>query len=137
MDMKEINKAVVSEFRANDGRLSGPMESAPIMLLTTTGRNTGKPHTTPVGFIDAGGRLVAAAANGGADHNPDWYQNIENDNHVTLEVPGANIPSTASIALDPERSDLLQQLSEGLPGMADHIASTTRQIPVVIFSEVA
>lgn len=133
--MREINKGVIGEFRANDGQLSGPMEGAPILLLTTTGRRSGNSHTTPVGFIDADGHLAAAAANGGSDHHPDWYQNIEIDNRVTIEVPGASIPSVATIAQGTERSELLQRLSESLPGMSDHISTTTREIPVVIFTE--
>ena len=135
MDMREINTGVISEFRANDGKLSGPMEGAPVMLLTTAGRNSGHAHTTPVGFIDVEGRLAVAAANGGSDHDPDWYRNIENDDQVTIEVPGASIPSVATITSGDERSELLQQLTASLPGMADHVSATTREIPVVIFSE--
>lgn len=73
MDMREINKGVIAEFRANDGALAGPMAGAPILLLTTRGRNSGKRHTTPVGFIEADGRLAVAAANGGSDRHPDWF----------------------------------------------------------------
>ncbi len=64
MDMREINEGVISEFRGADGQLSGPMAGAPILLLTTIGRRTGNPHTNPLGFIDVGGRLVVAGANG-------------------------------------------------------------------------
>ena len=135
MDMREINKGVISEFRANDGRLSGPMEGAPILLLTTTGCRSGKAHTNPVGFIDVDGRLVVAAANGGGDHHPDWFVNIENDNRVTIEMPGATIPSTAKIASGAERIDLLERLAASLPGMSDHVLATTREIPVITFSE--
>jgi len=135
MDMREINKGVISEFRANNGQLSGPMEGAPILLLTTTGRRSGNAHTTPVGFIDADGRLAVAAANGGADQHPYWYRNIESDNQVTIEIPGASIPSIATIATGAERADLLERLTESLPGMSDHVSATRREIPVVIFSE--
>lgn len=135
MDMREINKGVISEFRGNEGRLSGPMEGAPIMLLTTTGRTSGKPHTTPVGFVDADGRLAAAAANGGADDHPDWFRNITQDANVTIELPGASIPSRAIVADGDERSELLATLASSLPGMSDHVAATHRHIPVVIFAE--
>ena len=135
MDMREINNGVISEFRANDGRLSGPMEGAPILLLTTTGRRSGEAHTNPVGFIDVDGRLVVAAANGGGEHHPDWYRNIENDNRVTVEVPGASIPSIAKIISGTERVDLLERLAASLPGMSDHVLATTREIPVIAFSE--
>ncbi len=135
MDMREINSGIISEFRANNGQLSGPMEGAPILLLTTTGRQSGKPHTTPVGFVDAEGLLAVAAANGGSDHHPDWFQNIESRSEVTIEVPGASVPSVARIATGTERSDLLRRMAESLPGMSDHLAATSREIPVVVFSE--
>ena len=135
MDMKEINMGVISEFRANDGRLSGPMEGAPILLLTTTGRHSGKAHTSPAGFIDDHGRLVVAAANGGADHHPDWYRNIEANSGVTIEVPGASILAIATITTGTERTDLLEQLAASLPGMSDHVSATAREIPVVTFIE--
>ena len=133
--MREINEAVISEFRANDGRLSGPMEGAPVLLLTTTGRSSGEAHTTPVGFLDAGGRLAVAAANGGSDHNPDWFRNIESDGHVTVEVPGASVSCVATIMAGDERADLLKRLSEHLPGMADHLSATARVVPVVVLTE--
>lgn len=133
--MREINKGIISDFRANAGKLTGPMEGALILLLTTTGRHSGDAHTTPVGFIEDRGRLAAAGANGGSDQHPDWYRNIEVDNQVTIEIPGATIPSQAVVATGAERSQLLEQLSEALPGMADHVAGTTREIPVVIFNE--
>lgn len=135
MDMREINKGVISEFRASEGQLSGPMEGAPILLLTTTGRRTGVAHTTPVGFIDAGGRLAVAAANGGSDDHPDWYHNIESDSRVTIDIPGASIPSIGRITTGSERDGLLQRLLETLPGMSDHVSGTSREIPVVIFGE--
>lgn len=135
MDMREINKGVIGEFRANGGKLSGPLEGAPVLLLTTTGRSSGKLHTTPVGFIDVGGRLAVAAANGGSDHDPDWYRNLTVSNKVTVEVPGASIPSIATVAEGQERSDILRELVESLPGMTDHVSSTSREIPVVILTE--
>lgn len=135
MDMREINKGVIAEFRDNGGQLSGPMEGAPILLLTTTGRSSGQAYTTPVGFVDAGGRLAVAAANGGADSNPDWFRNIENDQNVTVEVPGACISAVATVVSGVERTELLDRLVEGLPGMGDHVSVTSREIPVVVLSE--
>ncbi len=135
MDMREINKGVISEFRANDGHLTGPMQGAPILLLTTVGRRSGKPHTTPVGFIDVDGQLAVAAANGGSDQHPDWFLNVQHNHDVLIEVPGASIPSVATIAQGGERSALLQALTESLPGMSDHVGGTSRDIPVVVFAE--
>lgn len=134
-DMKELNQAVITEFRANAGDLSGPMRGAPILLLTTTGRRSGERYTTPVGFIDADGRLVIAAANGGADRDPDWFHNLVKNNDVTVEVPGATIQSLAVVAEGEERAALLAQLAASLPGMSDYITGTNREIPVVVLTE--
>ncbi len=135
MDMREINKGVIAEFRENEGRLSGPMAGAPILLLTTTGRTSGAPHITPLGFVDAGGRLAVAAANGGADQDPDWFANLQASDRVTVEVGGATIASVAVAAQGQERDELLAKLVESLPGMADHVSATTREIPVVVITE--
>ncbi len=135
MDMREINRGVIAEFREHDGTLSGPMAGAPILLLTTTGRTSRTPHTTPLGFVDVGGRPAVAATAGGADEHPDWFRNLEHDREVTIEVPGATIASVAEIAGEAERVRLLATLTETLPGMADHLAATTRDVPVVLFSE--
>lgn len=135
-DMKEMNQAIIAEFRANSGELSGPMAGAPILLLTTTGRRTGDRHTTPVGFVDAGGRLVVAAANGGSDDNPDWFLNLSANPDVTVEVGGATISSTATVTSGRARTDLLDQLAESLPGMGEHISATSRAIPVIELAEI-
>ncbi len=135
-DMREFNQSVIAEFRAGDGVLSGPMEGAPILLLTTIGRSSGEPHTTPVGFVDAGGRLAIAATNGGADTHPDWFHNLVRTSNVTVEVPGAKVPSLAIVAEGEERAVLLEKLAESLPGMSDYIADTIREIPVVVLTQV-
>lgn len=134
-DMREINTQVIKDFRENGGELSGPMAGAPILLLTTTGRRSGGEHTSPVGFIDDGGRLVVAAANGGGDAHPDWFHNLSANSEVTVEVVGRTIPSTATIVTGTERTDLLDQLSQALPGMSDHLAATSREVPVIAITE--
>ncbi len=134
-DMTEINAHVISEFRANDGVLSGPMEGAPVLLLTTVGRKSGQRYTTPVGFVEGGGGLVVAASNGGADADPDWFRNILAEPNVTIEVPGATIESVAAVATGNQRDDLLETLTAALPGMEEHRAATTRDIPVVVLTE--
>lgn len=135
MDMREINAGVIEEFRANAGVLSGPLAGAPVLLLTTTGHRTGRPHTTPIGFIDDGTSVVVAAANGGSDHDPDWLRNVRADGRVTVELAGTTRSGTAVTATGADRQTLLARLSDSLPGMADHISATSREIPVVVISE--
>src|SRR5216684_3159967 len=65
-DMKAFNRAIVQEWRANAGRLSGPMAGRNLILLTTTGASSGQPRTIVVGFGRNGDNLVAIASNNGA-----------------------------------------------------------------------
>lgn len=134
-DMREINAKVIADFRANHGALSGPMEGAPVLLLTTIGRRSGEAHTTPVGFIDAGGRLAIAAANGGADNHPDWYYNVLAHPAVTIEIPGATIEAVAETVDGVERDELLNTMAAALPGMVEHRAGTSREIPILVLRE--
>ena len=135
LDMREMNRGVIEEFRANGGVLGGPLAGAPILLLTTTGRRTGRAFTTPLGFVDDGGRLVVAAANGGADHDPDWFLNLCAEPAVQVEVPGASVSAVATEVAGAERLRLLAVLAQTLPGLVDHLAATEREVPVVVVSE--
>ncbi len=135
LDMREVNRGVIEEFRANDGTLTGPMAGAPILLLTTVGRHSGRRTTTPLGFVDDGGRLVVAAANGGADHHPDWFLNLLANPTVEVELPGASVQAVAHHASGAERDRLLALLVATLPGLDDHLAATEREVPVVTLAE--
>ncbi len=136
-DMRQLNADVINQFRANAGVLSGPMAGAPILLATTTGRRSGNRFTTPLGFIDDDGSVVVAAANGGADQHPQWYQNLMADPQLTVEIGAASIEATAATAEGPERDRLMAALCQTLPGMADYVAATDRHIPVVRLTEIA
>ena len=57
-DMKAFNQAVIADFRATGGRLSGQMAGRSILLLTTTGARTGKPRTIVLGYGRHGDRYV-------------------------------------------------------------------------------
>ena len=46
-EMNDFNQAVIEEFRANEGRVGGPFEGAPVLLLTSTGARSGEQRTTP------------------------------------------------------------------------------------------
>jgi len=78
-EMQESNRALVEEFRATHGKLSGRFENSPILLLTTTGRRTGRRHTTPMMYTRDGDRLLVYASNAGAVKPPDWYLNLQRE----------------------------------------------------------
>ena len=73
MDMKEINRQVIEQFRAG-GKITG-MQRERLVLLTTVGARTGQKRTTPMMFHRDGDRLLVIASNAGAPRHPDWYRN--------------------------------------------------------------
>lgn len=134
-DMREHNRALIAEYRQSEGALSGPMAGAPIVLLTTSGRRSGRPHTTPLGFVEDRGRLVVAAANGGAVGDPDWYRNVVASPTVSVELGSRAWRAVAEVVDGAERDRLFGRLADTLPGMTDYAAAAGRTIPVVVLAE--
>jgi deazaflavin-dependent oxidoreductase (nitroreductase family) len=85
-DMNEFNRKVVEEFRANGGKLSGPLAKSRLMLLTTKGARTGQGRTVVIGYRPAGDSYVVIASANGAPSDPAWYRNLQAHPHATAEV---------------------------------------------------
>ena len=122
--MEEFNRGVIAEFRANDGKVGGPFEGAPVLLLTSVGAKSGERRTTPVMYLPDGERMVIFASLGGAPNNPAWYHNLVANPSATVEVD-------AVVTSGEERDRLFEQQAELYPQFADYAQKTTRQIPVV------
>ncbi|GAB3960983.1 hypothetical protein GCM10029978_011990 [Actinoallomurus acanthiterrae] len=126
-----FNQQVIEEFRANHGRVGGMFEGARLILLTTTGARSGRPHTTPVGFLpDPGGLLVIASA-GGADRHPAWYHNLVANPRVTVETGPFTLEADAVVLEGAEREEIWARAVESDPGWAEYQRKTARVIPVV------
>ena len=132
MDMKEINRRVIEQFRAG-GEIEG-MQRDRLVLLTTVGAETGRRRSTPMMFHRDGDRLLVIASNVGAPRHPDWYVNLAANPHVTVEVGDETYDATATTAEGAERARLWPMLKETYPFFADHEAKTDRTIPVVVLT---
>ncbi|HEU5476107.1 MAG TPA: nitroreductase family deazaflavin-dependent oxidoreductase [Actinophytocola sp.] len=130
MDIAEVNRRVIEQFRTG-GDIDG-MHRERLLLLTTTGRRTGRPYTTPMMFHPDGTRLLVIASNVGALAHPDWYLNLVANPEVTVEATGDTYQAHASTATGEERDRLWTELKSRYPFFADHEAKTSRTIPVVI-----
>lgn len=136
LDMRETNRRVIANFRAHGGRSTS---DTPIVLITTTGRVSGAPHTTPVVVREDGERLVVVASRGGLPDDPEWYKNLVADPGVTVEYDGDTYRAEATtVRDDPERGRLVALLSEVLPDIYRYQerARATRQIPVVVLHRI-
>lgn len=129
MDIAEVNRRVIEQFRAG-GEIDG-MHREALLLLTTTGRRSGRSHTSPMMFHRDGDRLLVIASNMGAAQHPDWYANLAADPDVTVEIGDETYDARATTLTGDDRARTWALLKERYPFFADHEAQTSREIPVV------
>src|SRR5262249_14031380 len=129
----DFNSGIIDEFRAKGGKVGGPFEGAPVLLLHTTGAKSGKERVNPMMYqqVDHDGYAVFASK-GGAPTNPDWYHNLLAQPDVTAEIGTETRRLRARVATGEERERIWSKQKELYPGFADYERRTARQIPVVI-----
>src|SRR5271156_29934 len=110
--MRDFNRKVIDEFRANEGRVGGPFEGAPVLLLTSTGAKSGEQRTTPVVYQKDGERMVIFASKAGAPNNPAWYHNLVAHPTATVEVGSDTVEVEAIVAEGDERERLFSRQKE-------------------------
>nr|WP_192756578.1 nitroreductase/quinone reductase family protein [Actinopolymorpha pittospori] len=130
------NQQIIEEFRSNGGRVGGMFAGANLLLLTTIGARTGRPHTTPVGYLRDGVRLLAFASNAGLPHNPNWYHNLLAHPMITVEIGAGDqsietFVARATSLRDPERARFYRLQAELIPAYGEYQTRTSRIIPVV------
>jgi deazaflavin-dependent oxidoreductase (nitroreductase family) len=126
----------VTEFRANGGKLNPPLDTVPLLVLTTTGAKTGRIYSTPMSYSTDGERLVVVAANGGAATNPGWYHNLVANPKVTVEIGTETFRVRANVAIEPERTHLFEQHVALRPNFAEFQRQTARHLPVVVLERI-
>lgn len=127
----DFNAAIITEFRDNQGKVGGPFEGAPLLLLHTLGAHSGQPRVCPVMYLPDGDRYIVFASKAGADTNPDWYHNLKAEPDARAEVGGETLEVHADEVRGPERDALYERQVALYPGFADYQRKTTRVIPVV------
>jgi deazaflavin-dependent oxidoreductase (nitroreductase family) len=131
-EANDFNSSIIAEFRSNGGKVGGPFEGAPLLLLHTTGAKSGKERINPVMYRDLGGTYAVFASKAGAATNPDWYHNLLVNPAVRAEIGTQTRPFTARVATGNERERIWAAHKDANPGFAEYERNTTRQIPVVI-----
>jgi deazaflavin-dependent oxidoreductase (nitroreductase family) len=130
----DFNAQVIEEFRANEGRVGGPLESMPLLLLHHTGAKSGQSRINPLAYLSDDGRYVIFASKAGAPTNPDWYHNLKAHPEVRVEVGTDTIDVTASEATGEERDRLFGAQAERSPQFAEYESKTPRVIPVIVLT---
>jgi deazaflavin-dependent oxidoreductase (nitroreductase family) len=129
-----MSKTHLLIHRLSRGRFLGRMLGMPVLLLTTTGRRSAKPRTTPLTFFRDGADLVVIASNGGADRPPDWSLNLQQNPRAVVKIGRDQLTVQARTASAEERERLWVGIIATYSGYARYQEKTARQIPVLILT---
>jgi deazaflavin-dependent oxidoreductase (nitroreductase family) len=129
-DMKAFNEKLIADFRANHGQFTGDMAGRSLLILTTTGARSGKPHLVVLGYGRHGDQLVVLASDNGAPSAPDWYHNLLAHPTATVELAGPDRFEVLATTAPPEQR---AELAKAVPYLAQQQSLTKREIPIVVF----
>lgn len=124
--------AHVALYRATGGIIGGRGGPLRFLLLTTSGRRTGRPHTVPLPFYLDDGTPYVVASNYGNDYPPAWYLNLVSHPEVTIQIGRARYPARARIAGPDERARIWSRLTTHRRNYARYQQRTNREIPLVL-----
>jgi deazaflavin-dependent oxidoreductase (nitroreductase family) len=134
-EMNEHNQMIINEFRANEGKVGGPFEGSPVVLLTTTGAKTGQPRINPlVSLIDDDGTMYVIASAAGAPKHPAWFHNLVATPSVQVEYGTETFQANASVITGEKRDELYALQVERFASFAEYEEKTSRTIPVVVLN---
>jgi deazaflavin-dependent oxidoreductase (nitroreductase family) len=131
--MSDFNTQIIDEFRGNGGRVGGPFQGAPMLLLHTTGAKSGQERINPLIYQSLDGEAVAVfASNAGRDSHPHWYHNLLASPETTVEIGMEVRAVRARVAEGEEREQIWERQKQDRPQFAAYETGTDRRIPVMI-----
>jgi deazaflavin-dependent oxidoreductase (nitroreductase family) len=130
------NQQVITEFRANGGRVGGGFTGAPMVLVHHVGRKSGKEYVTPLVYLPKegdDGSIYIFASKAGAPAHPDWYHNLVEAGQTTVEVGTSTYPVTVTELSGAQRDRVFAEQVQRMPGFGDYAtkAAGSRTIPVL------
>lgn len=134
--MSDWNASIIEEFRANEGRVGGPFESAPMILVHHRGRKTGRELVTPMMYMQDEqdpGTVYIFASKAGAPTNPDWYYNLTTAGKAEAEIGTETFPVSVTEVTGADRDRIYAEQASRYPGFAGYAEKTAgiRTIPVL------
>jgi deazaflavin-dependent oxidoreductase (nitroreductase family) len=130
--MKYFARAHIWAYQRTDGIVGARLLWLPAALVTTTGRKSGVPRTTPTLYLRDGDRVVLPASFGGRDANPGWYHNLQANPKVHVQIRGDHLDLIARDATDEERKRLWPNLIRMYPPYRNYREATDRVIPLIV-----
>lgn len=130
--MTDFNAEVIEEFRANGGKVGGPLQGQDLLLLTHVGAKTGTVRTNPLGWFDDDGVPVLFASLMGGPKHPQWFHNLVANPDVTVELGDDHFAARARVVEGNERDALWERTVVWKAFLVDHQAKTGgRVIPLI------
>jgi deazaflavin-dependent oxidoreductase (nitroreductase family) len=135
------NARIIDEFRANQGRVGGPFEGAPLTLLHHRGRKSGTEYVTPVMYLpsdDDADVLYVFATRRGDANNPGWYHNLVDSGTTDIEVGTDAFPVSVTELTGAERERVYAEQTRRYPTFGEYAEKTAgiRTIPVLALRRV-
>lgn len=135
-NVNDWNKQIIAEFRANDGRVGGQFEGAPMVLLHHRGRNSGREYVNPLMYFpdeSSEDTIYVFASAAGAPIHPDWYRNLTAAGEGTVEVGTETYAVAVREVGGDDRDCIYAEQARRYPGFADYAEKTAgiRTIPVL------
>jgi deazaflavin-dependent oxidoreductase (nitroreductase family) len=128
---REFNERNIEEFRRNGGKVGGPFEGFPLLLLTSTGAKSGEQRVSPVAHFDIDGKTYIVGSAAGRPSSPGWVFNLRADPNASVEI-GEDPPKPVVARELPrdERDRIYAIVVERAPGFGEYQQRTDRVIPV-------
>ena len=127
----------VRRYRETDGELGHDWrEGSPVLLLTTIGRRSGEPRTTPLIYGRDGDAHLIVASNGGSEAPPGWYANLQERPEVEVQVLSDRFRARARTATAEERPRMWQEMIGHWRHYDEYQRKTSREIPVVVLERI-
>jgi deazaflavin-dependent oxidoreductase (nitroreductase family) len=127
---KSFNKDIITEFRANEGKVGGQFAGADLLLLTTTGAKSGQSRVSPLAYFRIDGKLIIIGSFAGSDVNPAWVHNLRANADAHVEAGTDSFDVTARELPRAERDELFEKVAAAAPGFAEYQSKTARVIPL-------
>ena len=131
----DFNAHTIAEFHKNHGKVGGYFEGAPLLLLHTKGKRTGKTSVSPVMYLKDGDRYLVFASKGGADTHPDWFINLKAHPDIRIEVGDETIDVHAEEIKGQEHDSLYARQAKLYPNFGEYQRKTKRIIPVIALTK--
>jgi deazaflavin-dependent oxidoreductase (nitroreductase family) len=133
---KALSWTHIAVHRLSRGRLGQHWDGRAVAFITTTGRRTGRPHTTPLACIHHRDGVAVVASNGGSDRPPDWWLNLQRQPLAEIELAGTKRTVLARLADDKEQEPLADSFSQAYPRFERYRRRSRRFMPVVVLSAI-